>query len=106
MTSKRTLSNVSLRIAASIFAYASLLDIALAYRPFDGTDAAVADPGEMEVELQPAGGKSSEGQKPLIAPATVLNCGLAKDWEAVFEGRLETPLPASGPTTFTDGGAF
>jgi hypothetical protein len=26
-----------------------------AYRPFDGTDAAVADPREVEVELQPAG---------------------------------------------------
>jgi hypothetical protein len=81
-------------------------DAALAYRPFDGTDAAVADPGEMEVELQPAGGKSSEGQKTLIAPATVLNYGFAKDWEAVLEGRLQTPLPTSVPTTFTDGGAF
>jgi len=79
------------------------VDAALAYRPFDGTDAAVADPGEMEVELQPAGGKSSGGQKTLIAPATVLNYGFAKGWEAVLEGRLETPLPASGPTTFTDG---
>ena len=26
---------------------------AFAYRPFDGTDAAVADPGEVEIELQP-----------------------------------------------------
>ena len=82
------------------------VDAALAYRPFDGTDAAVADPGEMEVELQPAGGKSSGGQKTLVAPATVLNYGFAKDWEAVLEGRLETPLPVSGPTTFTDGGLF
>jgi hypothetical protein len=82
------------------------VDAALAYRPFDGTDAAVADPGEMEVELQPAGGKRIDGQKALVAPATVFNYGLAKDWEAVLEGRLVTPLPASGPTTFTDGGAF
>jgi hypothetical protein len=28
---------------------------AWAYRPFDGTDAAVAAPGEVEIELQPAG---------------------------------------------------
>jgi hypothetical protein len=28
---------------------------AWAYRPFDGTDAAVAAPGELEIELQPAG---------------------------------------------------
>ncbi|MGE5162713.1 MAG: hypothetical protein ACM3IH_01660 [Sphingobacteriales bacterium] len=81
-------------------------DLAFAYRPFDGTDAAVADVGEMEVELQPAGAKSSAGQKTLIAPATVINYGFAKDWEVVFEGRAETPLPASGPTAFTDGGAF
>jgi len=26
-----------------------------AYRPFEGTDAAVTDPGELEIELQPAG---------------------------------------------------
>ena len=79
---------------------------AFAYRPFDGTDAAVADVDEMEVELQPAGGKSIAGQKILVAPDVVLNYGFAKNWEAVFEGRLETPLPASGPTTFNDGGVF
>jgi len=27
---------------------------ASAYRPFDGTDAAVADKGKMEIEMQPA----------------------------------------------------
>jgi hypothetical protein len=99
---------VLLRAAAFLLAVTTLLnaDAAFAYRPFDGTDAAVADPGEMEVELQPAGGKSSEGQKTLIAPATVINYGFAKGWEAVLEGRLETPLPASGPTTFTEGGLF
>jgi hypothetical protein len=32
---------------------------ARAYRPFDGTDAAVADPGEVEIELQPAPGAKS-----------------------------------------------
>ena len=97
-----------LHAGAFLLAVAILLcaDVAFAYRPFDGTDAAVADPGEMEVELQPAGGKSIEGQKTLIAPDLVLNYGFAKDWEAVLEGRLETPLPASGPTTFTDGGVF
>jgi hypothetical protein len=97
-----------LRAVCFLLAVTILLcaDAAFAYRPFDGTDAAVADPGEMEVELQPAGGKSSEGQKTLIAPATVINYGFAKGWEAVLEGRLETPLPASGPTAFTEGGLF
>jgi hypothetical protein len=28
---------------------------ARAYRPFDGTDTALATPGEVEIELQPAG---------------------------------------------------
>jgi hypothetical protein len=97
---------VTLRTAAFLFAYVSLLDIALAYRPFDGTDAAVAEPGEMEIEFQPAGAMRSGGQNTLIAPATVLNFGLVKNWEAVFEGRVETPLGPSGPTSLTDAGAF
>jgi hypothetical protein len=79
---------------------------AFAYRPFDGTDAAVADPGEMETEFQPAGVLSSNGQRTLVAPATVLNFGLVKNWEAVFEGRFETPLSEPGPTILTDAGAF
>jgi hypothetical protein len=71
---------------------------AFAYRPFDGTDAAVADPGELEVELQPAGVRHEQGTQTLIAPWTVLNFGLNGGWEAVFEGRGETPLVASGQT--------
>ena len=55
---------------------------ALAYRPFDGTDAAVADPGEVEIEFQPAGILREAGQTSLVAPATVLNFGFSKDWEA------------------------
>ena len=83
-----------------------LPDMAFAYRPFDGTDAAVAEPGEMEVEFQPAGLLWSNDQRTLVAPATVLNFGLVKNWEAVFEGRVETPLSPSGPTSLTDAGAF
>ncbi|MGE5159756.1 MAG: hypothetical protein ACM3OF_16595 [Gemmatimonas sp.] len=71
---------------------------ASAYRPFDGTDAAVADPGELEVELQPAGVQHEQGMQTLIAPWTVLNFGLKDGWEAVFEGQAETPLVPSGPT--------
>jgi hypothetical protein len=67
---------VPLHVAAFLYAYIGLLDTAFAYRPFDGTDAVVADPGEMEIELQPAGAKSSGGQKTLIAPAAVINYGL------------------------------
>jgi hypothetical protein len=77
-----------------------------AYRPFDGTDAAVADPGEVEVELQPAGAQWSRGQNLLIAPAVVYNYGLTENWEAVLEGQLQTPLSPSGPTSLSASGAF
>jgi hypothetical protein len=58
---------------------------AAAYRPFDGTNAAVADPGKMEVELQPAGRLRDESGTALIAPATRFNFGLRQGWEAVVE---------------------
>jgi hypothetical protein len=79
---------------------------ALAYRPFDGTDAAVAKKGEVEVELQPAGGLRDQGGTKLIAPSWVINYGLTEDWEAVFEGQGQVPLSQSGPTSLTAAGAF
>ena len=79
---------------------------ALAYRPFDGTDAAVAAKGEVEIELQPAGRLRDESGTSLIAPATVINYGLSTDWEAVLEGIGQTPLSPSGPTNLTAAGAF
>jgi hypothetical protein len=79
---------------------------ASAYRPFDGTDAAVAAPGEVEIELQPAGRLRENGSTTLIAPATVINYGLSEGWEAVFEGQGQTPLSPSGPTSLTAAGAF
>src|SRR6185437_1384101 len=45
------------RLAPASVAALSLLACcspAFAYRPFDGTDAAVAEKGEVEIELQPA----------------------------------------------------
>jgi hypothetical protein len=79
---------------------------AWAYRPFDGTDAAVAAPGELEIELQPAGRLRESGTTTLIAPATVINYGLSEGWEAVFEGQGQTPLSPPGPTSLTAAGAF
>lgn len=79
---------------------------AFAYRPFDGTDAAVADPGETEVELQPAGAQWSRDQNLLIAPAVVYNHGLSKNWEAVLEGQVQTPFSPSGPASLSADGAF
>jgi hypothetical protein len=74
---------------------------ALAYRPFDGTDAAVADKGEVEVELQPAGALWEGSQRILAAPATVVNFGFSKGWEAVLQGQIETPISSSEPPSLT-----
>src|SRR3954470_6186143 len=71
---------------------------ALAYRPFDGTDAAVADEGKVEIEFQPAGVLKDFSGTTLIGPAARFNYGLSKTWEAVLEGQLETPLSPSGPS--------
>jgi hypothetical protein len=58
---------------------------ALAYRPFDGTDAEVADVGEFELELGPAQFYRSAGQSYVIAPSTVLNLGFLPNLEAVID---------------------
>ncbi|WP_036051144.1 hypothetical protein [Bradyrhizobium sp. Tv2a-2] len=89
-----------------MFGLAAWSSSAWAYRPFDGTDAAVAAPGEVEIELQPAGPRRDVGGTTLIAPATVFNYGLSEGWEAVLEGQGETPLSSSGPTSLTAAGAF
>src|SRR5262245_18664796 len=68
-------------------------DNSFAYRPFDSTDAAVADLGELEIELGPVEFRRSEAERPLITPAYVLNSGFAKNWELVVEGQAEDPLP-------------
>ena len=85
-------------IALSLMSWSSS---AFAYRPFDGTDGAVAVPGEVEIELQPAGRLREEGSSTLVAPATVFNYGLSEGWEAVFEGQGQTPLSPLGPTSLT-----
>jgi hypothetical protein len=66
----------------------------------------VVAPGEVEIELQPAGRLRDETGTTLVAPATVINYGLSQDWEAVFQGNGQTPLSPSGPTSLTSAGAF
>jgi hypothetical protein len=77
-----------LTIARSLPFAAALLFVAspaLAYRPFDGTDADVADVGEFELELGPAHYYATRGSRYLIAPATVLNLGLVRGLELVID---------------------
>jgi len=58
---------------------------ARAYRPFNGTDADVAQRGEFELELGPAQYYRRANANYLVAPATVLNLGFAEDLEAVVD---------------------
>jgi hypothetical protein len=75
---------------------------ASAYRPFDGTDAAVADVGEVEIEFQPIGGiHTGTTTKPLTD--SILNFGFAERWELVLQGTAQ-PLPEGiGPLSVSDG---
>src|SRR5262245_14177111 len=72
--------------------------ISFAYRPFDSTDAAVADVGQLEIELGPGEFRSTNGERTWIAPKYVINYGFAKDWELVLEGRAEHPLAPAEDT--------
>lgn len=60
---------------------------ALGYRPFDATDAAVAEPGELELELGPLGFLDDGSHRFLVAPDLILNLGLTEGWEIVAQGR-------------------
>ena len=62
---------------------------ALAYRPFDSTDAAVADQNVFEVELSPLSFEHGDDGTARIAPALRLNYGFAENWEAVLEGKAQ-----------------
>jgi hypothetical protein len=80
---------------------------AFAYRPFDGTDAAVADVHEVEIELQPAGTLRQDSQTTLIAPHVVYNYGFEKNWELVVEGLGQFPLSNSDDNpSLADVGVF
>src|ERR1700740_3291054 len=74
---------------------------AVAYRPFDGTDAAVADLGEVEIELQPAGAIGAGATKPLSE--AVFNYGFADRWELVLQGTAQVLPEAAGPLSVSNG---
>jgi hypothetical protein len=69
-----------------------------AYRPFDGTDADVAEPGEIELEIGPVGYHHQGSSRFIVAPALIANYGFAPDFEAVLEGRQYIPINATEDT--------
>ena len=82
---------------------------ALAYRPFDSTDADVAHDGEAEIELGPVQWLREGSKRFLQAPAMIANIGFSKDRELVIEGRHEVALdrePGEPRSALVDNGVF
>jgi len=80
---------------------------AFAYRPFDSTDADVAEPGKIELELGPVGYIWSHDTRGLFAPSAILNYGFVANWELVLQGRhliiLEGPPDELSPKLIETG---
>jgi len=72
---------------------------AVAYRPFDGTDAAVAETGEIETELGPVEYLREGAERALLAPDVRINYGFTPGWEAALEGKVTHGLTAGIPET-------
>jgi hypothetical protein len=60
---------------------------ARAYRPFNSTDAAVADRGRVEIELGPIGLLEEGPDRFVVAPSVIFNWGIVERCELVLEGR-------------------
>jgi len=93
---------------AAAFAMAAVLicwgDEARAYRPFDGTDAAVAETGEIEIELGPAEYQRDASERSLFVPDLRINYGFILNWEASLEGDIAHGLTAGIPGASVIGG--
>jgi hypothetical protein len=63
-----------------------------AYRPFDGTDADVAERGEFELELGPIGYIYEGGDHTIVLSNVIANFGFMPGWEMVVQGRGLLPL--------------
>ena len=68
---------------------------AVGYRPFVSTDAAVIDPGEVEVELGYFNLEREDKGNVFVVPQVVVNYGMSQDWEVVGEFDVEKPPDAA-----------
>lgn len=86
-----------MRVVGHYFRFLLLLSVfgasspAFGLRPFDGTDAAVAEPAELNMELGPLQSLSQGSEHALISPHLALSYGFARNWEMVWEGELVHP---------------
>jgi hypothetical protein len=90
------------RVAIALAAETALFcwcGAAQAYRPFDGTDAAVAETGEVEIELGPVEYLRDGADRALLAPNVRIDYGFTPGWEAVLEGILAHGLTTDIPGT-------
>jgi hypothetical protein len=80
---------------------------ASAYRPFDGTDADVAELYVLELEIGPLG-YYRQGRAHDFVGGGVINFGFARGFELVLQGFDYLPLDARSPipNRFTDTGIF
>jgi hypothetical protein len=97
----------NLRVAA-LFALAACLMIgatrAEGYRPFVSTDAAVAGPRELEIELGYFALRRERGENTFLIPSAVVNYGLWRNVELVGEFRVART--ASGAMDVIDPAMF
>ena len=98
----RRLSLSSGALALILIALPPVVTPALAYRPFVSTDAAVAEPKEVEIELGYFNLERTRRETTITTPSMVLNFGLTKKWEVVGEFRVEQ----SPDFEITDPGLF
>lgn len=82
-------------LAAAVAAVCLWPAPAIAYRPFDSTDAAVAARGGVELEVGPASFSRLGDARSVVAPSLVVNWGIAESWEAVLEGEQVVGLGAN-----------
>jgi len=91
----RTLGGVAALATVAVLACWS--GKAWAYRPFDGTDAAIAETGEIEVELGPVEYLREGAERTLVAPDYRINYGFTSGWEASIEGKAAHGMTADFP---------
>src|SRR5574337_263729 len=101
MTTSRSVVSRSWLLAFALLLPASP---AWGYRPFVSTDAAVADPCELEVELGYFALERNRGANIFIVPKVILNYGIIGDLEVV--GEFEVKKPPDADAQLVDPGLF
>lgn len=104
---RRQKRNYRIQVAMLGLLFVITARTATAYRPFDSTDADVADAGKIELELGPVGYLRMGETHGVFAPSVVLNWGFLPRWEFVLQGRnlilLDGPPDEASPKLIETG---